>query len=139
MGRSCKTQNYKTKIKLFYTLLSRATNRDKVKLVNFNENVIKCNDKAKEEMKRLGNTSVLTCKHPLKLMRGGIICLHNIRTCDKHIGHFHSDKKDLNLSSILCFTETNKKSRNPGLRDFNNGTWETIQKHTDHGLAVCYN
>ena len=47
-----------------YTLLSRAKSRDKIKLLNFDENhVLKkkfCNEKAREEMERMRSESVFT-------------------------------------------------------------------------------
>ena len=142
LDRSCKTPKYKAKIEpgLFYTLLSRATSSDKVRLVNFEENVIKCNEKAKIEMQRLRETSVLSCNHPLKEMRGNVICLHNIRRWDKHIGHFLSDKNYLQFASLLCFTETYTQENNfKDIKDFSDGTWCNIHRHTPHGLAICYN
>ena len=141
LDRSCKTPKYKAKIEpgLFYTLLSRATSSDKVRLVNFEENVIKCNEKAKIEMQRLRETSVLSCNHPLKEMRGNVICLHNIRRWDKHIGHILSDNNYLQFASLLCFTETYTQENNfKDIKDFSDGTWCNIHKHTPHGLAICY-
>ena len=51
----CKTPNYKSSVDpgMFYTLLSRATSSDLVKIVNFTEDVVKCNYHAKNEMERL--------------------------------------------------------------------------------------
>ena len=67
MDRTSKNPKYPVTVNpgMFYTLLSRATSSEKVKIINFDESVIKCNVKAKEEMTRMRNESVLSCNHPL--------------------------------------------------------------------------
>ena len=54
MDRTSKNPKYPTPVDpgMFYTLLSRATGSDKVKIVNFDESVVKCNKKAKTEDKQ---------------------------------------------------------------------------------------
>ena len=138
MDRSIKNPKYQRKIDevMFYTLLSRVTSSDVVKIVNFTEDVIKFNKQAKQEMERLKTEEVLFCKHLLSCKRplscnhppfcnhqlscnhplfcnhprtelnGTEIYLHNIRKWDKHISYFPSDKNYLNHSSIFCFMET---------------------------------
>ena len=141
MDRSCKTPNYKSKIEpgMFYTMLSRATASNRVKVVNFEEGVIKCNEKAKIEMHRLRSNSVLRCNHPIEKLTGNTICLHNIRKWDKHISHFLSNKKYTQHSIIFCFTETHTIATNfHNLEYYHNGTWKSEHKHSAHGLAFCY-
>ena len=81
MDRSTKNPKYqrKTDEGMFYTLLSRATTSDLVKIVNFTEDVIKCNKQAKQHMERLRTEEVLFCNHPVTELNGTKICLHNIR------------------------------------------------------------
>lgn len=141
MDRSCKTPNYKSSVDpgMFYTLLSRATSSDLVKIVNFTEDVVKCNYHAKNEMERLRTEEVLSCKHPLTELNGLKICLHNIRKWDKHINHFLSDENYLNHSSILCFTETHTSEHDfKDIKEYHNGTWDSVHEHRGHGFAICY-
>jgi hypothetical protein len=141
MDRSCKTPGYKSKVDsgMFYTLLSRATTRHKARLINFEKDVIKCNEKAKLEMHRLRTNSVLHCTHPIEDLSGNKICLHNIRKWDKHISHFLSSKQYIQNSAIFCFTETHTSEDNfNDIKHYHNGTWASLHKHTAHGLAFCY-
>ena len=133
---SCKTPKYKAKIEpgLFYTLLSRATSSDNIGLVNFEENVVKCNEKAKIEMQRLRETSILSCNHPLKEMRGNVVCLHKIRRWNKHIAHLISDKNYLQFTSLLCFTKTYTQENN--FKDIKDFTTELGAIFTDILLMV---
>ena len=140
MDRSCKTANYKTRVNpgMFYTLLSRATARNKVKILNFEEDVIKCNEKAKREMHRLRSESHLDCKHPLTEMSADSICLLNIVSWSKHIDHFLSDRNYTQHSSLFCFTETYTVNELDQI-EHHHENWRSIHKHSPHGLAICYN
>ena len=139
MDRTSKNPKYPVTVNpgMFYTLLSRATSSDKVKILNFDESVIKCNEKAKEEMTRMKNESVLSCNHPLRELNGEKICLHNIVKWDKHICHFLSDRNYVNHSSLFCFTETYTSVNSKGIREYL-GSWDSKHEHRGHGLAVCY-
>ena len=131
-----------------YTLLSRAKSRDKIKLLNFDENHVKmnrfCNEKARQEMERMRSERVFTWNHPLMEMSGNKICLFNIRSWRKHIGHFLSDKVYTNHSSLICLTETHVYDTADAqpfhhIEHYAEG-WTDIHKQTiHHGLAICYN
>ena len=141
MDRSCKTPNYKSKIEpgMFYTLLSRATASNRVRILNFEEGVIKCNEKAKTEMQRLRTNSILSCNHPIHNLTGNKVCLHNIRKWNKHINNFLSNRTYIQNSIIFCFTETyTTKDNFHDIKHYHHGTWESEHKHTTHGLAFCY-
>ena len=122
----------------FYTLLSRAKRRDQVKLLNFKPEYIKVNKSALEEMERMRKDDLFIWVHPADRTSNSKICLHNIRSWDKHIENFVT-MAELFTCDILCFTETNINS-NPrcDISNYLEG-WLDIHKPTTHGLAVCYN
>ena len=141
MDRSCKTANYKCKVDevMFYNMVSRAIASNRVRIINFERGVIKCNKKAKLEMHRLRTNSVLAVNHPINELTENKVCLHNIRKWEKHITHFLSYKIYVQQSIIMCFTETYTKENNfNDIKHYHEGTWESLHEHTAHGLAFCY-
>ena len=124
----------------FYTLLSRGKESGGTKLSNFHEDNIKVNKKALMEIERLRTESLLNPMHPLStFVSESVISLLNMRSWNLHLSHFLSDPAHINLCDIFCFTET-QLQQDP-LYDVNNfsDSWNSIFKHTDHGLALCYN
>jgi ATP-dependent DNA helicase PIF1 len=142
MDRTTKTGRGKTPVNSgqFYTLLSRARTRDKVKLKNFDKSVIKVSDLVKAEMARMRKDCVFSWKHPLLQMTGTNVCLLNIVSWNLHLGHFLSDETYQQHSAVLCFTETYTNESSPvRIEDFN-PCWKTIHHPTSaHGLAICFN
>ena len=124
---------------LVYTLLSRATRMDAIRILNFNKDLIVHNEKALVEMERLRKDSPFIFEHPLQKLKGMKICLNNIRGWQAHIAHFLSDKYFTKYSSVLCFTETiYRGSPLSDISDYQTG-WKRIHHPTaPHGLAVCY-
>ena len=68
-----------------YALLSRATSRGKIKLVNFEPKHLKSNHEAKKEIERMSKESGLVWKHPLTEISGYVIYLLNIRSWKAYI------------------------------------------------------
>ena len=125
---------------MFYTLLSRATNSDLVKIVNFTKDVIKRNKRAKQEMEQSTTEEVLFCNHLVTKLNGTKICLHNIRKWDKHISHFLSDKSYLNHKSIFCFTETHTSKHDfKVIKEYHKGTLDNVHKYRGHRFGLYYN
>ena len=123
----------------FYTLLSRAKCRDKIKVINFEERHIKVNKRALEEMKRMRQESVFEWQHPLQTLKGNKVCLFNIRSWNAHINHFLSDSTYTELADILCFTETHVNGDCTNEISTYQDGWLDFHKPTEHGLAICYN
>lgn len=129
---------------MLYTLLSRATLRSRIQLLNFDEERhVVVNEKAKIAMETMRNNNLLSYVNPLKEMHHENICLFNIRSWNLHIDHFLSDKVYPSKTSLFCFTETHtlrniapvkRIEDHPGLE-----SWTTIHKDTGHGLAISYN
>ncbi|XP_062618879.1 uncharacterized protein LOC134280486 [Saccostrea cucullata] len=119
---------------LAYTMISRATSRQGIKIVNFNDGDIKVNKDAFEEMHRMRRESQLSCsmamteKKQEELSIGHI----NIRTLAKHAVDLQSDIAIQKLD-ILCVSETH-------IRQFQNNY--NLQEHsafysiTKHGIAI---
>ena len=142
MDRTTKTGRGKTPINSgqFYTLVSRGTSSNCVKLKNFSENVIKVSDVVKTEMARMRKDCVFSWKHPLLCMTGMKVCLFNIVSWNLHLPHFLSDKYYINLSSVLCFTETHTNNSSSKRIENYNSSWKSIHHPTaPHGLAICFN
>ena len=124
----------------FYTLLSRGKESGGTKLSNFHEDNIKVNKKALMEIERLRTESLLNPMHPLStFVSESVISLLNMRSWNLHLSHFLSDPAHINLCDIFCFTETQLQQEPMNdVNDFSD-SWNSIFKHTDHGLALCYN
>ena len=118
-----------------YTALSRAENSAKLKVTSFESKDIKVNTAALDEMQRMRTESRFSFEHPVDLLKGCKIVLHNIVSWSAHISHFLSDPHHL-MCDILCFTET--KLPNDTLPPISQG-WENIFLPSPHGLAICYN
>ena len=124
---------------MLYTLLSRAKSRDKLQLLNFDKDRhIKTNTRALDEMNRMRTECVLSCNHPLTEMPGNKMCLFNIRSWNLHIQHFMSDVFFPTHSCLFCFTETNINGPYTDIAHYQ-PNWVNVHKHTQHGLAICYN
>ena len=125
----------------FYTLLSRVKSRDKVKLLNFDLFHIRCNEHALAEMERMkdkSNICLIGWQHLLIILYGNKIGLFNIISWNAHIEQFLSDNVYNCHNSFLCFMETHLNSRFfKSVIELKQG-WSDIHKHTQHGLAICY-
>ena len=124
---------------LAYTLLSRTSKRSLIRVVNFDRNMIKHNDKALKEMELMAIDRPFVFVHPLEKLCGTKICLNNLRGWQAHIEHFLSNPLFTRHSPVLCFTETiilgspvtNISEHQPG--------WDSIHHpHAPHGLSICY-
>ena len=123
---------------MLYTLLSRATSRNKLKLLNFEERHIRVNMHAVCEMEHMRKDCVFTWKHPLTEFNVGKICLFNIVSWNLHIEHFLADKMYLTHSSVFCFTETHINNEHyKNIEDYQPG-WKSIHRNTEPWLAICY-
>ena len=125
---------------MMYTMLSRAQNRQGIKLYNFKSNMLHHNKKALDEIIRMRTESSLTTIHPLSSMTSPTIMLLNIRSWNSHIAEITNDPVYLKLCSLMCFTETryNNNSINIEIKSIDEN-WENIHHDTNHGLALCYN
>ena len=63
----------------FNMMLSRGKSKDRVSLSNFNEDQIKVNLSALEEMYRMRDSALFSWNHPLQII-SRCICFHNIRS-----------------------------------------------------------
>ena len=125
------TQSMPTPQGLAYTMLSRATCRAGIRVINFNKADIAVNRAALEEIERMKKESLLHCKVTVKaesLAVGHI----NIRSLYKHACDLTFDQ-NVKALTVLCLTETNTKSMHkktmiPG--------YQMILEQTKHGLAI---
>ena len=116
---------------LAYTMLSRATSRSGIKVLNFNKSDITVNKKALDEITRMQRESVLEILPSLNatdLYIGHI----NIRSLRKHACDVISDPT-LQQMAVICVTETKMKTTPrqtlvPG--------YEMVLKNSQHGLAI---
>ena len=92
------------------------------------------------EIERLRLESLLDTTHPLSTFASeSVISLLNLRSWNMHLPHFLSDPAHINLCDIFCFTETHLQQEPMyDVKDFADN-WKSIFKHTDHGIALCYN
>ena len=116
-------------------MLSRATSRATLKLVNFTSDKIKVNEPALAEMERMRKNSFFHWKHPLSMFdyqNQVHIGFLNIRSLNAHIEDLKADIYMQNLSA-LCLTEThtNHISQAHQLQNF-----KVYSKETQHGLAI---
>ena len=124
----------------FYTLLSRATSRDRARLENFEERVIRVSDIVKSEMARMRKDCVFTWDHPLLQVKGAKVCLLNIVSWNLHIPHLLSDNYYFSHSNVFCFTETHTGSSTFRKIEEYDLEWRSIHHPTaEHGLSICYN
>ena len=124
----------------FYTTLSRVTTQDGLKLVNFHEDHIRVNEAALHEIARMRKERPLNVAHPVNSLSGEILALWNIRrSWKKKLENFLSHSVHLNCCSILCFTETGLDNDPDFDVSLVSDKWKSVFKHTEHGLALCYN
>ena len=120
-------------------MLSRAKDRDKVLLLNFEPEDINVNESALDEMVQMRNESLFPWKHPLRELDGISMCQFNIRSWSVHLEHFLCGKIYSTYSSLFCFTEANTNNTTENHIDEILDDWKEIHKNTQHGLALCYN
>lgn len=116
-----------------YTILSRLTSRQGLKLVNFIKDKIKVNNDALCKMESMRSTRQFEWLHPFPDEIGTIGHV-NIRSLSAHHEDLHSDQNIQRLS-ILCLSETRLtvNSCNPVvIKNF-----DIFHKQGDHGVAIC--
>ena len=121
---------------MIYTLLSRATARSRLKLLNFTgRDQISINRHALHEIWRLRKEAVEKGKlyqHPIENLNSSSICLYKISSWDRHIHHFFMDNVLVSRCSLILLTDTG--SQNENLPDMN---W--IPLHCTVGcISICY-
>ena len=102
-----------------YTIISRATSRKGIKLINFTADVLLVNESACLELKRMRKESLLNCENPLHKYKDATNVAHlNIRTLNSH---FPDLEKDLSLKHllVLCLTETHTRQPDNNLTGYN--------------------
>ena len=117
-----------------YTMLSRATSRSAIKLIDFDQNKISVNSSALKEMKRMNQESLLELQHTLNQLNKDYLSIGhiNIRSLNLHGIDLQADKLLHNIS-ILCVTETHMSF--PTERHYIAG-YNLFHKCTPHGLAI---
>ena len=119
-------------------MLSRGKSRDRVSLSNFNEDQIKVNLSALEEMYGMQENALCSWNHPLQTI-SRCICFHNIRSWNKHVEHFCSNRFYAEHLKIIFFVE--KHLINPSFHYIGKylDGWSDVHKDTKHGPAICCN
>ena len=90
-------------------------------------------------MIRLRENALFTWEHPSSQIVNGCICFHNIRSWNKHIQHFCSNRSYAKDLDIICFAETNLRNQSFERIDKYLKGWRDIHITSEHGLPVCYN
>ena len=114
-----------------YTVLSRATNRNGLKLIDFLPDKIKVNEKALDEMDRMRNQATFDWIHPLdELPTENTVHIGflNIRSLNLHLDDLKANTVLQNLTS-LCLSETHTKQRHEITG------YHSFHEETQHGLA----
>ena len=114
-----------------YTILSRATSREGLKLTSFSRKKAVINKKALNEMKYMHLTRTFDWAPPISKEPHTVAFL-NIRSLPAHHADLEADPKLLNLS-VLCLSETNVKTSNS---EFLIEHFNSFYKSTPHGLAI---
>lgn len=117
-----------------YTILSRATSRAGLKLIDFSPAKIKVNAAALDEMKRMQQNAPFLWKHPLSdldIDNKYHIGYLNIRTLELHAADLRSHKP-LHALSAICLTETHVNTN----QHHNIDGYNLHGKDTMHGLAM---
>lgn len=114
-----------------YTVLSRATHRTGLKLIEFSPQKIKVNQQALQEMDRMQNQATFDWIHPLDQLPSENkihIGFLNIRSLNLHLDDLKANTVLQNLTTI-CLTETHTSLSHeiPGYHSFH--------EKTQHGLA----
>lgn len=114
-----------------YTVLSRATHRTGLKLIEFLPQKIKVNQQALQEMDRMRNQATFDWIHPLDQLPSENkihIGFLNIRSLNLHLDDLKANTVLQNLTTI-CLTETHTSLSHeiPGYHSFH--------EKTQHGLA----
>ena len=93
-------------------------------------------------MKRFQDESMLIWNHPCENVSGCLLALCNLRSWTLHIKHFLCDPMFVLNCSLFCFTETHLQITDSAIaiNEFECcDNWIDVHKHTQHGLALCYN
>ena len=137
---TCTGKEYATPVNdgQFYTLLSRGVSLAQTALRNFDPSVIRVNNSALDEMKRMRSDALFSWKHPLEVMHERAFVLWNIRSWHLHLPHFLANHLHSQHCAIMCFTETHcKPTSHTSIEDLL-PLWKDVHAYTEHGLAVCY-
>jgi hypothetical protein len=120
---------------LVYTVLSRATSREGLKLVSFREDKIKVNNAALGEIKRMREDNPFPWKHPLSMApQSSIVIGHlNIRSLLAHSNHLAAGNI-LQHTDVLCLTETHLADRTHTTYD--SDTHVLKVNMTTHGIGM---
>ncbi len=116
-----------------YTILSRVTSRQGLLLVDFSPDVIKVNESALQEMKRMEQNSLFTWEHPLANI-APTVCIGflNITSLSAHASDLKADRNIQNLTA-LCLTETHVSTMTEA---YHLPGFKPIQVQSEHGLAI---
>lgn len=112
-----------------YTILSRVTSRQGLKLINFNRQKLRVNTDALKEMKEMRSTRNFIWIHPIPDQPHTVAFL-NIRSLPAHLADLQADPAIQRLS-VLCLLETNLKNRKITMENFH-----IFHENTHHGLAI---
>ena len=89
-----------------YTVLSRTKSRAILQCLNFNQQHIKFNVAALNEMKRMREHAVFSWQHPIAEGSGNKEVLSNVRLRNAHIEQFITNTEITKYCDIMCFTDT---------------------------------
>ncbi len=116
-----------------YTILSRATSRKGLLLVDFSPDLIRVNKCALQEMARMKQNAPFTWTHPLaNITMDTCIGFLNITSLIAHAADLKADRNIQNLT-MLCLTETHVTTKG---QNYDLPEYETIHYPSDHGLAM---
>jgi exonuclease III len=92
---------------LIYTMLSRGKHMNGIQIINFDKNMIRINEKAEQEIKRMTNTATLQCKHPCTTINKSThtFAATNIRSLKAHKIDLQHDLLIPHIH-IICLSET---------------------------------
>ena len=127
-------KSYVTPQGLAYTMLSRATCRSGIKLINFQEQDIKINQSAFNELNRMASESKFNPSTPIQLLGDDKFSIGhlNIRSLSKHIQDVQADSFVQKLS-VLCLSETHISRP---LDKYQIDGYVFLPKSSKHGLAI---
>lgn len=127
-----------------YTMISRATSRAGIKLVNFSSDKLSINRAALQEITRMESEAPFLWNHPLDDLPND--CLHighlNIRSLNLHAADLLSDTS-LHQLSVLCISETHVRTdliyqcQIPGFTLYHVATEHGIAVYTKFNLKVA--
>ena len=122
---------------LAYTIISRATSRQGLKLLNFSPEKIIVNKAALEETVRLQTESPFKWLYPLQKSHPDYVIVAHVNIRSKsHISHLLSDPT-IHLCTLVGLTESHITHESESL-PIKDSSWETTHKLTDHGISVLH-